>query len=253
MRGRVAALARHPVKGFTPEPLTSVTLTAGAHFPGDRLYAVEDGPCGFDASQPEHIKKTAFTVLARLPQVAEVRTRWNEDEGTLTAWHADFGEITADLDGEAGRSVFATWVSAVLGDAVRGPLRVIAAPDGFRFMDSRTGYVSIINLESVRDLEAKTGRTVDPARFRGNIMVEGWPAWSELDLADRDVMVGGARLTGIKPITRCAATHVDPNTASRDMDVLKALFDHYGHVQFGLYCRVESGGPVAIGDDAARP
>ncbi|MEE2566227.1 MOSC domain-containing protein [Hyphobacterium marinum] len=250
MTGRVAALARHPVKGFTPEPLTSVALTAGAHFPGDRLYAVEDGPCGFDPETPEHIKKTAFTVLARLPQVAAVRTRWNEDEGTLTAWHADFGEITADLDGEAGRSVFATWLSAVLGDAVRGPLKVLSAPDGFRFMDSPKGFVSIINLESVRDLEAKTGRAVDPARFRGNVMVEGWPAWSELDLADRDLTLGGARLTGIKPITRCAATHVDPHSAERDIDLVRALFDHYGHMDCGLYCRVDAGGPVMVGDDA---
>lgn len=250
MTGRVAALARHPVKGFTPEPLKSVTLSAGAHFPGDRLYAVEDGPCGFDPETPEHIKKTAFTVLARLPQVAAVRTRWNEDEGTLTAWHADFGEITADLDGEAGRSVFAVWLSAVLGDAVRGPLKVLAAPDGFRFMDSRTGFVSIINLESVRDLEAKTSRKIDPARFRGNIMVEGWPAWSELEMADRKLTIGGASLTGIKPITRCAATHVDPHSAQRDLDVLKALFDHYGHVLFGLYARVDAGGTVSVGDAA---
>ena len=225
MRGRVVGLARHPVKGFTPEPLSSVTLRASEHFPGDRLFAVEDGPSGFDPDNPVHISKTAFTVLARLPQVAEVRTRWNEDESTLTASHPDLGEITTDMEGDAGRSMFATWLSAVLGDAVRGPLKVLAGPGGFRFTDSRTGFVSIINLESVRDLEAKLGKRLDPARFRGNVM--------------------------IKPIVRCTATHVDPQSARTDIDVVKALFDHYGHVQCGIYCRTENGGPVAIGDTAA--
>lgn len=252
MTGRVAALARHPVKGFTPEALDSVVLTKGAHFPGDRLFAVENGPSGFDPENPEHIKKTAFTVLARLPQIAAIRTRWSEDEGTLTAWHADFGEITADLDGEAGRKVFTVWLAAVLGDAATGPLKVLAAPDGHRFMDSRSGFVSIINLASLRDLEAKIGRPVDPARFRGNIMVEDWPAWSELEMAERDIVIGGARLTGIKPIERCAATHVDPYTAEPDIDIVKALFDHYGHIHFGLYARVDASGEVGAGD-VVRP
>ena len=96
MTGRVAALARHPVKGFTPEPLDSVTLTEDAHFTGDRMFAVEDGPSGFDPADPQHISKMRFTVLARLPEVAAVRTRYDDDTGELIAWHPDFGEITAD-------------------------------------------------------------------------------------------------------------------------------------------------------------
>ncbi|MEE2526087.1 MOSC domain-containing protein [Hyphobacterium sp. HN65] len=250
MTGRVVSLARHPMKGFTSEPLDTVQLSAGAHFPGDRLYAVEDGPSGFDPDSPEHIRKMAFTVLAKLPSVAAVRTKWDEDEGSLTAWHPDFGEITCDLDGEAGRNMFAVWLSGVLAGQVGGPLKVVAAPNGYRFMDSRSGYVSVINLDSVRDLEAKTGRQIDPARFRGNIMVEGWPAWSELDMAGRELLIGGARLGGLKPIERCVATHVDPHSAERDMDVVSMLREHYGHFNCGLYVEVLGSGRVQPGDEA---
>lgn len=250
MTGRVASLARHPVKGFTPEPLEQVQLQAGAHFPGDRLFAVEDGPSGFDPVAPVHIQKMAFTVLARLPDVAAVRTKWNEDDGTLTAWHPDFGELTVVLDDEGGRQAFATWLSGVLAGQVRGPLNVLSAPDAHRFMDSRSGYVSIINLESVRDLEAKIGRRVDPARFRGNIMVEGWPAWSELDMADREIVIGAVHLNGLKPIERCTATHVDPHSAERDIDVVPLLREHFGHVLCGLYAEVTAGGTIRVGDDA---
>jgi uncharacterized protein len=225
-------------------------LRAGAHFPGDRLYAVEDGPSGFDPEAPEHIKKMAFTVLAKLPEVAAVRTKWNEDEGTLTAWHPDFGEITIDLEDDSGRSVFATWLSGVLAGKVRGPLKVLAAPNAHRFMDSRTGFVSIINLESVRDFETKIGRKIDPARFRGNIMVENWPAWSELGMADQEIVIGEARLKGLKTIQRCAATHVDPHTAKRDIDVVALLREHYGHFDCGLYVEVIEGGNIRPGDEA---
>ncbi|WP_420433920.1 MOSC domain-containing protein [Hyphobacterium sp.] len=248
--GRVAALARHPVKGFTPEPLDQVELRAGAHFPGDRLYAVEDGPSGFDPDAPQHIPKMAFTVLARLPDVAAVRTKWRDDEGLLTAWHPHFGELTVDLDDDGGRLAFATWLSGVLAGQLRGPLKVLAAPDAHRFMDSQKGFVSIINRQSLRDFEAKLGRKIDPSRFRGNILVEGWPAWSELEMEGAELTIGEARLTGLKPISRCTATHVDPHSAQADIDVVPLMREHYGHVLCGLYAKVMAGGTIKPGDSA---
>lgn len=53
-----------------------------------------------------------------------------------------------------------------------------------------------------------------------------------------------------KPIVRCAAAHVDPTTAERDLDVTKALFDNYGHMFCGIYLNVTEGGAVGVGDAA---
>ncbi len=74
----VSALWRHPIKGFTAQPLDRVDLAAGGWFPGDRLFAVEDGPSGFDPAAPAFVSKTRFTVLARLPQVARVVARFDD-------------------------------------------------------------------------------------------------------------------------------------------------------------------------------
>ena len=63
--------------------------------------------------------------------------------------------------------------------------------------------------------------------------------------------IGAARAEVLKPIVRCAATHVDPTTAERDVEVVKALFDHYGHMFCGVYVDVTEGGAVAEGDVAA--
>lgn len=251
LAGRVTSLWRHPVKGFTPERLSEVTLTAGAHFPCDRMFAIEDGPSGFDPDAPSHISKMRFTVLARLPKIAAIRTRYDEASGVLTASHPDFEDLQAHMNEAAGRDALASWVARVLGEDARGALKVLPAPDGHRFMDSRSGFVSIINLASVRDLEAKTGRTIDPLRFRGNILVEGWPAWSEHTLSGEALTLGGAALKGIKPITRCAATHVDPVTAEADMNLTAALYQHYGHMDCGLYAEVVTGGRLMPGDEAA--
>lgn len=248
MEARIAALYRHPVKGFTPERLPAADLTAGACFPCDRLYAVEDGPSGFDPAAPVHIAKMKFTVLARLAKVAAVRTAYDEVSGVLTAVAQGWPAFAGDLRGASGRARFEAWLTAFLGDEARGVLRVIEGPGAHRFMDSRSGYVSIVNLASVRDLQARLGVPVDPLRFRANLYVEGWQAWAENAWTGRALTLGTATAQVLKPIVRCTATHVDPVTAERDIDVVKALFDAYGHMDCGIYVNVTQGGRLADGD-----
>lgn len=252
MTGHIAALYRHPVKGFTPERLDHADLTAGGPFPCDRLYAVENGPSGFDPAAPGFISKQKFTVLAAIADVAKARTAYDEASGRLTASAPDQPDFSGVLSQEAGRAEFAAWLAALLGEEAAGPLQVVCA-EGHRFMDHPLGHVSIVNLASVRDLEAKIGRPVDPLRFRANVLVEGWPAWVENEWAGRELMVGFARAKVFKPIVRCAATHVDPVTAERDMDVVKALFDNYGHMNLGIYVHVTDSGQIAIGDACTQP
>ncbi len=251
MLGHIASLYRYPVKGFTPERLARADLEAGGYFPCDRVYAVENGPSGFDPSAPAFISKSRFTVLARIPKVALARTRYDEDSGVLSVTADGHAPFEADLHHEAGRTAFADWLTGFLDpDDVNGPLQVLCAPP-HRFTDDIGGFVSIINLASVRDLEARLGRTLDPLRFRGNIHVEGWPAWSELDIAPgAEVRLGAARATVYKPITRCIATHVDPQTGERDIDLVPALRDLYGHLYCGVYLNVVGGGRVREGDPA---
>lgn len=254
MSGHVAAIYRHPVKGFTPEPLAHVGLAPGDGFPYDRVWAVENGPSGYDPDVPAFTPKQKFTVLAAIPKVAAVRTRYDETTGRLTAeapGRPSFGGRLGDSD---TREAFAAWLTAFLGpEELRGPLRVVDARGAFRFTDHPLGQVSVINMASVRDLSQKMGVELDPLRFRGNLYVEGWPAWAENDWSGRELMVGWARAKVFKPIVRCAATEVDPATAVRDVEVVKALFDNYGHMFCGIYIQMTSAGRVGLGDAVTEP
>ena len=250
MQGAVKSIWRHPVKGFTPEPLEAVSLIKGQCFPYDRLYAVEDGPSGFNPQAPEHISKQKFTVLAKIAMVARIRTRFQEETGELEATFDDGRSIRARLTEEAGRQAFAAWLTAVLGEECRGPLQVLPAPGAYRFMDDVEGYISIINLASVRDLSRRLGRPVDPRRFRANFYVDGWPAWAENEASGGKVRLGETEAVVAKPIVRCVATHVDPETGERDLELVRGLFENYGHRFCGIYAKVTKGGRVALGDGA---
>ena len=78
----------------------------------------------------------------------------------------------------------------------------------------------------------------------------GAPAWRELDWLGSDIALGGARLRIVSPITRCAATEVNPDTAERDLDTVAALRRHFGHNLMGIYAEVTEGGQIAVGDQA---
>lgn len=248
MTATITSLYRHPVKGFTPERLSAADLAVGEGFPCDRLYAVENGPSGFDPAEPAFIPKQKFAVLMRIAEVAKARTAYDDKTGVISATAEGMPPIATPLTTDEGRAAFAAWLGQLLGDEAQGPLKVIEAPGTWRFMDHPQGHVSIINLASVRDLEARIGRPIDPLRFRANLYVEGWEPWVENDWKDRRLKIGEAETTVFKPIVRCAATHVDPVTAERDMDVVKALFDNYGHMFCGIYVQTLEAGRVAEGD-----
>jgi uncharacterized protein len=157
-----------------------------------------------------------------------------------------------------GCSLVAEFFADFLGDAVNGPLRVVEAP-GHAFADARRKpnattdkYVSLINRASIAALEAAMGVPVDPIRFRANIYFDGASAWSEHDWIDSEITLGAARLRVISPITRCAATQVNPVTAKRDLDIVAALGRAFGHINMGVYAEVVAGGEIALGDALLR-
>lgn len=253
MSGHAAAIFRHPIKGFTPEAMSTVELAPGQGFPHDRVYAVENGPCGFDPAAPAFISKQKFTVLAHIARVAAARTRYDAATGGLHVTAPDAPEFVGNLTEAAGRQAFARWLTDLLGDDVRGELRVLEAPGAWRFTDHPLGQVSLVNMASVRDLSQKMGVELDPLRFRANVYVEGWPAWAENQWTDKRLMLGWAQARVFKPIVRCAAIHVDPTTAERDLDVTKALFDNYGHLNCGIYVRITAPGALGLGDAVTQP
>jgi MOSC domain-containing protein len=248
MTARIAALFRHPIKGFTPEKLGQAHLEAGKAFPGDRLFALENGPCGFDPAAPGFIPKQRFAVLAAIAEVAKAKTRFDDATGVLTAEAEGLPPLHARLATPEGRAAFAAWMSELLGEAAQGPLRLVDGA-GWRFLDHPLGHISIINLASVRELGKRIGAELDPLRFRANVYVEGWDPWVENGWEGWAVRLGAVETKVFKPIVRCAAPGVDPATAVRDLDIPAALFEHYGHTWCGIYVQVTKGGMVREGDE----
>jgi uncharacterized protein len=259
MATTVTAIYRYPVKGLSAEKMDRVALMPGECLPHDRRFAIALGSTLFDPKRPEWLSKTHFIMLMRDEKLAQLRTRFDAESGVLSISKNGDVVLRARMTEPQGSRLVAEFFTNFLDNAVNGPLRVVEAP-GHAFADARRKpnattdkYVSLINRASIAALEAAMGVPVAPLRFRANVYFDGVSAWSEHDWIGSEITLGAARLRVISPITRCAATQVNPVTAKRDLDIVVALGRAFGHINMGVYAEVLAGGEIAVGDALLGP
>lgn len=244
----VRAIYRYPIKGLSPQPLEQTRLMPGQTIPADRLYAIENGPIGFDQAAPAYFPKQRFLMLMRNERLAALRTEFDEATHTLTIRWQGADAARGDLRTPQGRAAIESFFARYCADELRGPPRILHGA-GHSFSDVAKKVVSIINLASVAALEDAVGLPVNPLRFRANLYVSSWPAWHEFDLLGQKVAIGKtAQLKIIKRIQRCAAIDVDPDTGIRDLTILRTLMGNFDHTDCGVYAEVIAAGEIAPGD-----
>jgi hypothetical protein len=245
----VVALYRYPVKGLSPEVLDSVSLEAGQTMPADRMWAIENGPGRFDPEQPRHLPKIHFLMLMRDERLATLETSYEDATQVLTIKRDGRQVARGNLATPIGRQLVEQFIAAYMKGSLRGAPKIVSAP-GHSFSDVPAKCLHVINLASLRELERAAGRSLDPLRFRANVVIDGAAPWAELRWLDKRLKVGagGLELSVFHRTQRCDATNVDPKTGARDMAIPAILQRTYGHSDFGVYAKVAVAGPLAAGD-----
>jgi len=244
---RVHSLHRYPVKGFSGEELAEVTLMPGGAFPEDRRFGFALARSNFDPAAPVWLPKRNFACGMLHARVAAVRLGFDSASFRLSLDGPGAAPLVADLSQAEGRAAAAAWMSAFLAGEAEGPLRLAEAP-GESLADIPQKAVHIIGLASIAALGERMGVALDPRRFRANLLLADSPAFAELDWVGRELRIGAVRLRVFDRTARCAATEVNPVTAERDARPQRALRDHYGHVDMGVFAEVLEGGRLAPGD-----
>ncbi len=255
-RGTITTLTHYPVKGLSGQPLEQVTLRPGQGFPHDRVFGLARAGSGFDPKAPAPMPKDRFLMLMRDERLAGLASHFDPETWVLTLKVQGHPVLGADLstpEGLAATEAFFARMFDLPPD--QAPRFVHAAPH--RFTDVSVvsaglmNAVSLINLDSVAELQARIGAEIDPRRFRANICFSGWPAFSELAQEGREIAIGAARARVTLRTRRCAATEVNPLTAKRDLPIPRLIHQHYGHADMGIYAELLTGAVIRPGDEVS--
>jgi uncharacterized protein YcbX len=243
----LTSIVRYPVKGLTADYLDHINVEKNGWLPLDRAWAIENGGGTFDPRNPVHMKKKFFLMLAGQPALSGLDCRFIENGHRLSVARGGADPIVVSLDDATTHEAFFTRLNILLGEHIRGPLKIVRAPDQ-AMTDIPDAQLSVINAATVRDIASKTGLDIGPDRFRGNLVIDGFDAGAELDWVGRNIRIGAVEAKVEARIRRCAATSVNLKTAVPDTDMPAALFEHYGHMDCGVYITVLNSDRITTGD-----
>jgi uncharacterized protein len=249
MTAKIQALYRYPVKGLSAEALDDVELRADEAIPNDRRFAIAHGAARrLDPANPEWMPKGFFLQLMANEKLATLKTGFDPDTGVLTISRNGRQVSRGKITEPTGRAIIEEFLTAYMGTQARGQPKLVECK-GQPFSDTKKPFISLINVASAMDLGRVVGKPVDPMRFRGNLLVEGIDAWSELDWVGKTLRIGDTRLRVEERTGRCAATNVDPQTGTRDLTLPRSMQQAFGHEDCGVYALVIKGGKIAAGDE----
>ncbi|MSU91605.1 MOSC domain-containing protein [Rhodobacteraceae bacterium 2CG4] len=239
---RLARIDRHPIKSLGVESVERARLSPGATLPWDRVWALAHEAAKLTGGW---VPCANFIRVTKSPRLMAITARTDEDTGRITLTHPDRPQITVDPDTDSDALV--DWVRPLTDAARAAPSHIVRA--GVGMTDSPYPSISVLNSASLAALSGRAGKPLNPRRFRGNLLLDGAAPWAEFDWIGRTLRIGEAELEVRERITRCLATHVDPETGARDTDVLGTLRGGWDHADFGVYAVVTRGGVIARGDE----
>lgn len=238
---------RYPVKGLAPQSLPFADLEAGRPMAGDRKFALAHKASKYDPADPVWVKRNNFVVVALTPKLATIATHYDDANGIITVTDHDGVDHSFNLSKPDDMSRFGSLIESYGGAAQPAPYTLAHVPGG-TLADRDTQTLSLHNSASHDAVSASSNIELSRRRWRGNLWCDGLPAWEEFFWIGKDISIGSVRVSVTERIERCAATNANTSTGERDIDMLSHLSATYGHRDFGVLCKIVSGGRIQPGD-----
>jgi uncharacterized protein YcbX len=253
----------YPVKGCRASSVSTAEVSTFG-LKGDRVFSVME-----DGTRSGQKKIANLRQLGAVWQDATLRLSYPgmqdfmlDSATAASSGHEAFRGREVPLE-DMGNDV-ATWLSDALQRTVRLarqhkptpwplPLPEFASVDGEdqdRFMDAAP--ILLVSSNSLSDLNQRMSEPVTMDRFRGNIEIEGLPAYEEDSLPS--FHFPDVTLDRVAVCERCIITTIDQETGQVGKEPLSTLSkyrkrdnDYAGGIMFGIYL-TGAAGRLTVGD-----
>ena len=227
--GRVESLWRYPVKSMRGEELSEAFVGARG-IRGDRVYAIHNSAAQKDF--PYWTARQQGKMLLCRPV------------------HRDLDDLTQlDIEAPEGERfpIESEAMIRSLREGARDEDQLSLLKSDCALTDAYP--VSLISLQTVRQLSAELGATIDKRRFRANIYLDlaSPHGFSEDQLLQKRLQIGPAVVIKVaERDVRCKMITLDPETARPDPEIMK-LVSRAHEQRVGVYGDVIAEGAVQPG------
>jgi MOSC domain-containing protein len=253
--GTVESLWRYPVKSMRGEAVTEAFMGFSGFF-GDRCFAFKNSAArkGFP-----YLSATAQTQMLRyrprFRHAERAATPPNLDEAMriepgLTPANAEPNDLMIDVDTPSGAVVAVDHpaLREMLVEGLRGENHLTLVRSDRALTDCRP--VSLISLQTIRQVEAEVGIPLDKRRFRANIYLDlaSDSGFAEDELVGRRLRIGtSAAVMVLERDPRCKMISLDPDSGEHNPEVFRRVAQAHGACA-GVYCAVLVEGVLKKGD-----
>ena len=253
--GTVESLWRYPVKSMGGEEMPEAFMGFSGLY-GDRCYAFKNSAArkGFpylnaNVQQQMLLYQPKFRYAERASKPPNLIEAMSIAPGVTPA-NAEPEDMMLDVRTPSGAVVAIDdpALTEMLGEGLRGENYLTLVRSDRALTDCRP--VSLISLQTVRQVEAESGIPLDKRRFRANVYLDlaSDYGFAEDELVGRKLRIGsGAVIMVLERDPRCKMISLDPDTGEHNPEILRKVAQ--AHAAFaGVYCAVLVEGILMQGD-----
>jgi uncharacterized protein YcbX len=253
--GTVESLWRYPIKSMSGEAVNEAFMGFSGLY-GDRCYAFKNSAArkGFpylnaNVQQQMLLYRPQFRYAERAAKPPNLAEAMSIAPG-VTAANAEPDDLMLDVVTPSGAVVAVDdpALREMLGEGLRGENHLTLVRSDRALTDCRP--VSLISLQTIRQVEAELGIPVDKRRFRANVYLDlaADYGFAEDELVGRKLRIGSsAEIMVLERDPRCKMISLDPDTGEHNPEVLREVAR--AHAAFaGVYCAVLVEGILTKGD-----
>lgn len=253
--GTVESLWRYPVKSMSGEELTEAFMGFSGFY-GDRGYAFKNSAAR---------KGCPYLTATTQPQMLRYRPQFRHPERTLkppnlfeamslapglTPANGEPEDMLLEVVTPFGKTLAVDdpTLKEMLGEGLRGENHLTLVHSDRALTDCRP--VSLISVQTVRQVAEELDLPLDKRRFRANIYLnlESNNGFAEDELVGRRVGIGSkAQIMVLERDPRCKMIALDPDTGTHNPEIFRHVAQTHANLA-GVYAAVLVEGILAKGD-----
>jgi uncharacterized protein YcbX len=253
--GTVESLWRYPIKSMSGEAMPEVFMGFSGVY-GDRCFAFRNSaarkgvPYLTGTAQPQMLRyRPRFRHAERAGKPPNLTEAMSIAPG-ITPANAEPDDLMLDVVTPSGAVVAVDdpALLEMLVEGLRGDNHLTLVRSDRALTDCRP--VSLISMQTIRQVETEVGIPIDKRRFRANVYLDlaSDGGFAEDALVGHKLRIGSSTmLMVLERDPRCKMISLDPDTAEHNADVLRKVAQAH-EAYAGVYCAVLVEGVVTQGD-----